>query len=204
MSDNYFPEDVFPDSWCRLPLVDPESLPREAREIHEIHADPKGWSHAGLRGPGGIRLHSPRLATLWHAVGRYLRDDTGLSDRVREVAILITAREHDSRFEWQQHEKVARRVGVPQETIEAIKYRLPVASLDETDSLVIRLGRAVFGDHAVGPDLFRAALDRFGSQRLIDLVSIMGTYAATAAMLSLVDVQIPPGEEALLPVSSGG
>ncbi len=204
MSDNQFPSDVFPDSRCRLPLVDPESLPDEAREIYDIHADPSGWSHAGLRGPGGIRLHSPRLATLWHAVGRYLRDDTGLGERVREVAILITAREHDSRFEWQQHETVARRVGVPEETIEAIKQRRSTVGLDDTDSMVIRLGRAVFSDHAVSPELFQSALDLFGTQRLIDLVAIMGTYSATAAMLALVDIQLPPGEEALLPVPSAG
>lgn len=202
MSDNQLPKDVFPNSRCRLPLVEPERLPKEAQELFHIHADPTGWSHAGLQGPGGIRLHSPQLATLWHPVGRYLRDGTGLSQRVREIAILITAREHDSSFEWHQHEKVARVAGVPEVTIEVIRHRKPVAELDDTDSVVIRLGRAVFGDHAVEPALFQEAMDLFGTQRLIDLVAIMGTYSATAAMLTLVDAQLPPDEEALLPLSS--
>lgn len=201
MSDNHFPEDVHEESRCRLPIVDRDSLPDEARAIFDIHADPSGWSHAGLRGPGGVRLHSPRLAYLWHAVGRYLRDETGLSDRVREVAILITAREHDSRFEWQQHEKVAQHVGVPRETIEAIKYRRPVDGLAESDSIVIRLGRQALGDHVVESDVFASALDLFGAQKLIDLISIMGTYAATAAMLALVDMQLPPDEHPLLPTN---
>jgi len=200
VSDNSVPEDVFEESWCRLPLVDREALPKGAREVFDTHADPAGWSHAGLRGPGGVRLHSPRLAQRWHAMGRYLRDETGLGARVREVAILITAREHDSRFEWQQHEKVAQRVGVPLETIEAIKFRRSVDGLDATDSIVIGLGRQVFGERAVEPDLFASALALFGPQQLIDLISIMGTYAATAAMLTLVDMQLPPGEEPLLPV----
>lgn len=199
MSDNRLPKDVHAESWCRLPIVDRDSLPDEARSIFDVHADPRGWSHAGLRGPGGVRLHSPRLAYLWHAVGRYLRDETGLSDRVREVAILITAREHDSRFEWQQHEKVAQRVGVPLETIDTIKHRRPVDELAESDAIVIRLGRQVFGDHVVERDLFASALELFGAQKLIDLVSIMGTYSATAAMLALVDMQLPPDEDPLLP-----
>jgi 4-carboxymuconolactone decarboxylase len=200
VSDNPWPADIQDDSWCRLPFVDRASLTDGARAIYDDHADPLGWSHAGLRGPGGIRLHSPVLAELWSGVGRYLRDGTGLSKRVREVAILITAREHDSTFEWQQHERVARKVGVPDETIDAIKHREALDGLDETDALVIRLGRQVFGEHAVDSDLFEAAHARFGSQQLIDLISIMGTYAATAAMLALVDVQIPPDEEPLLPL----
>ncbi|HVR32630.1 MAG TPA: hypothetical protein VMS74_07970 [Acidimicrobiia bacterium] len=200
MSDNPWPADVRDDSWCRLPIVDPETLTPGARAIYDDHADPTGWSHAGLRGPGGVRLHSPRLAELWGPVGKYLRDGTGLSSRVREVAILITAREHDSRFEWQQHERVGRKVGVPEETIEAIKHRLGVEGLDATDALVILLGRQVFGERTVDPDVFAAALEDFGAQQLIDLISIMGTYAATAAMLSLVDLQLPPDEEPLLPV----
>jgi 4-carboxymuconolactone decarboxylase len=200
VSDNPWPADVYEDSGCRLPIVDRASLTDGARAIYDDHADPSGWSHAGLQGPGGIRLHSPRLAELWSGVGRYLRDETGLSKRVREVAILITAREHDSRFEWQQHERVAQKVGVPAETIDAIKHHGSLAGLDETDALVIRLGRQVFGDRSVDSDLFAAALARFGPQQLIDLISIMGTYAATAAMLALVDIQIPPDEEPLLPL----
>jgi 4-carboxymuconolactone decarboxylase len=199
VSDNPWPTDVHEDSGCRLPIVDRAGLTDGARAIYDDHADPSGWSHAGLRGPGGIRLHSPRLAELWSGVGRYLRDETGLSRRVREVAILITAREHDSTFEWQQHERVAREVGVPDETIDAIKHRTSLDGLDDTDALVILLGRQVFGEHAVDSELFAAAHSQFGPQQLIDLISIMGIYAATAAMLALVDVQIPPGEEPLLP-----
>lgn len=200
MSDNPWPDDVCEESWSRLQFVDRASLPDGARAIYDDHADPAGWSHAGLRGPGGIRLHSPRLAELWSAVGRYLRDETGLSERVREVAILITAREHDSRFEWQQHERVGLRVGVPQETVDAIKHRRPLDGLDATDALVITLGRQVFGTHSVDSDIFAAALELFGPQQLIDLISIMGTYAATAAMLTLVDAQLSPDEEPLLPL----
>jgi len=200
VSGNPWPEDINEESWCRLPLVDRASLTDGARAIYDDHADPAGWSHAGLRGPGGVRLHSPHLAELWSAVGRYLRDETGLSRRVREVAILVTAREHDSRFEWQQHERVALRAGVPQEVIDVIKHRAPVDGLDETDALVIRLGRQVFGDRAVDSEVFGSAMARFGAQQLIDLISIMGTYVATAAMLTLVDMQLPPDEDPLLPM----
>jgi hypothetical protein len=35
---------------------------------------------------------------------------------------------------------------------------------------------------------------------LLNLVVLMGTYANTAAMLAVVDMQIPEGKEPLLPI----
>lgn len=200
MSKRPFPPDVYEESWCRLPLVRREDLPLGAQAIFDDHADPDGSSHAGLRGPGGVRLHSPRLAELSRPAAHYLRHETGLDPKIREVAILTSAREHDSRFEWQQHERVGLRVGVSPETIDVIKHRKPVDGLDETEALVIEVGRQLFREHKLSPNLFAKALAAFGEQKLIDLIVNMGTYAATAALLAAVDMQIPPDEEPLLPV----
>jgi 4-carboxymuconolactone decarboxylase len=190
---------VYEESWCRLPLVRREDLPEGAKAIFDDHNDPAGGSHAGMRGPGGVRLHSPRLAELSRPAAHYLRHETGLSPRIREVAILTTAREFDSRFEWQQHERVGRRVGVPPETIDAIKHRRPVDALDPTDALVIRIGRQLWREHRLAPDLYAQAIEVFGAQKLIDLIANMGAYAATAILLAAVDMQLPPDEEPLLP-----
>ena len=195
-----FPDDVYEESWCRLPLVRREDLPEGAKAIYDDHNNPAGGSHAGMRGPGGVRLHSPRLVELSRPAAHYLRHETGLSPRIREVAILTTAREFDSRFEWQQHERVGKREGVPPETIDVIKHRKPVDGLDETDALVIRVGRQLWQEHRLSPDLFAEALEVFGEQKLIDLIANMGAYSATAILLAAVDMQLPPDEEPLLPV----
>ncbi len=195
-----FPDDVYEESRCRLPLVRREHLPPNAQKIFDQLIDPEGGSHAGLHGPGGIRLHSPRLAELWKPVSRYLRNETGLDPRVREVAILTTARHLNSQFEWQQHEPVARRVGVPDDTIEAIKARQTVDGLNETDALVIRFTRQVLEERRIAPELFATASRTFGEQKLIDLTAIVGAYAATAILLSAVDMHLPSDEEPLLPI----
>lgn len=200
MSKREFPSDVHAESWCRLPLARREDLTEGAREIFDDHADPKGSSHAGLRGPGGVRLHSPRLAELHRGEAHYLRHETGLDPKIREVAILVAAREHDSQFEWQQHERVGLRVGVPPETIDVIKQGKPVGGLDETEALVIEVGRQLFREHKLSSDLFAKARETFGEQKLIDLLANMGSYAATAILLAAVDMQVPLDEEILLPL----
>jgi len=200
MSTREFPSDVYEESWCRLPLVKREDLPDGAKEIFDDHQDPNGTSHAGLRGPGGVRLHSPHLAQLSRPAAHYLRHETGLDPKIREVAILTAAREFDSKFEWQQHERVGLRVGVSAGTIDVIKHRKPVDGLDATEALVIEVGRQLFREHRLSSALFAKARETFGEQKLIDLLANMGSYAATAILLAAVDIQVALDEEILLPV----
>lgn len=195
------PPDVFEDSRCRLPLPTRDGLSPAAQEIFDRHADPEGGTLAGLRGPGGIKLHSPQYAV--HAFGQlqYFRQGTGIPPRLRELAILITAREHDSQFEWSKHEPQGLRQGLSQETVDAIKHRLPVDGLPDLEATLISFGRQVFQHHRVEPEVFAAALDGLGAQRLVDLVALMGAYAGTAALLAAFDAQVPDDEIYLLPMS---
>jgi len=200
MSDRVLPADVYPDSGYRLPLPKREDLDDAAKRIFDSHADPKGGSHAGLCGPGGIRLHSPRLAALNAPVSHYLRHEAGIPPRVRELTILATARELDNQFEWTAHEPVALRVGVPPEIIDIVKHRKPTDGLAETDAVVIEFGRELFGQRRVSPETFARALKLFGRRMLVDIVNTMGSYACTAALLTAFDIQLHPGQEPLLPV----
>jgi 4-carboxymuconolactone decarboxylase len=191
------PADIDPDSGCRLPLPEPATLDEQRRQIYDSLADPDGSSLRGLRGPGGITLHSPGLAPHSRALNRYLRYEAGLSGRVREIAILVTARVLDSDFEWAAHEAEAQREGVPPATVEAIKYGGSTTGLDEDDAAVIDLGREIFATRAVSSATFARALERFGRGRLVDLVALMGNYASTAALLTAFAMQLDPGQEPL-------
>jgi len=112
--------DIDPESRCRLPLPRRDELDPAAREVYDRLADPGGGTLRGLRGPGGITLHSPGLARHTRPLNTYLRYEAGLGGRVRELAILVTAREHDSQFEWAAHEAEARREGISADIIEII------------------------------------------------------------------------------------
>ncbi len=195
------PPDIDPDSRCRLPLVRRESLDDEGKAMFDAHTDPKGGTIRGLKGPGGIGLHSPALARLSRPVGRYLRFDAPESPRVRETAILITARMCDSRFEWAAHEPEGLGVGVPSKVIDVIKHHKPTAGLEPTDKIIIELGREAFGKRKVSPKTYARAQQRFGTKGLIDLVQLMGNYASTAALLCVFDMQLDDGPDvARLPV----
>jgi 4-carboxymuconolactone decarboxylase len=199
-SDQAYPADVYPESGFRLPPPKREDLDAGAQGVYDMLADPKGGTLAGLRGPGGIQLLSPKLSELSRPLNRYLRQEAGLTGHVRELAILTTARAFDSQFEWLAHEGEALRQGVPQDVIDVVKHAKSTQGLAEADAVIIELGREAFIAKKVSSATFGRALKQFGQKSLVDIVALMGNYAGTAALLATFDMQLPPGQKPLLPI----
>jgi 4-carboxymuconolactone decarboxylase len=193
--------DIYPESGSRLPQVKRKDLDKRGKQLYDslVSRALGGKSVAGLRGPGGLNLYSPRAAEHLMGLSHYLRYDSGMSSRVREIAILVTAREMDNQFEWTVHEPIALGEGVSREVIEVIKSRGTTENLSETDSTIIQLGRQIFGDRRVTSEVFACALKLFGDRGLVELVMLMGNYAAVGVMLTAFDVQLEPGQKPLLP-----
>jgi 4-carboxymuconolactone decarboxylase len=191
--------DIDPRSGFRLPLPNREDLDEAGKKAYDRGTAP-GATIAGLQGPAGVQLYSPKAAPHLAALNRYLRYESGISPRIREIAILATARELDSQFEWVAHEPEALKEGVPQDVIDAIKHRRGTEGLDEADALVIELGRQLWRNHKVKSETFAKLKAQFGPNKLIDLVLLMGNYAGTAALLAAVDMQLHAGKKPLLPI----
>src|SRR5215204_2101140 len=125
------PSDIDPISRCRLPLVQRDDLDEAARQAFDATVS-NSRSIARLRGPAGIRLHSPRSREL-----EYLRYETDLGRRLTELAILVAAREMDQQFEWTLHEVEALAEGVEPETIDLIRHRRPIEGLGDKEATIV-------------------------------------------------------------------
>jgi 4-carboxymuconolactone decarboxylase len=198
MTINQFPSDIDPYSRSRLPLPKREELNEAGQQAFDRANRP--GTIAGLQGPAGIQLQCPEIAPHLSALNTYLRVNAGFTPQIREIAILATAREMDSQFEWVAHEPEALKEGVAQQVIDVIKFRRSTEGLAEQDALVIELARQLWRDHKVAPETFAKLNASYGPRMLINLVVLMGTYANTAAMLAVVDMQIPEGKVPLLPI----
>lgn len=198
MGHKNWPADIDPQSGFRLPLLKREELDEVGQRRYDHAAS--GQNIAGLQGPTGIMLYSPKTSEAQSSVSRYLRNASGITPRVREIALLITSRCMDQQFEWTAHEPEAVKAGVPRETIDAIKFDMPTSALDAIDAVVIELGRAVWRDHKVAPELFARAKAAFGPHMLVDLVLMMGGHASTAALLTTFNMQLHEGVEPMLPI----
>ena len=174
-------------------LSDRESLPVDAQTAYDAVAGSRG----SVRGPFAMLLHSPEVAERTAHLGAYLRFDSGLPDAERELAIITTARVFDCDYEWAAHAKIAREVGVDEQTIEVIANRLPTSGLSNEYAEIVEFTRDLLVDHRVSDEAFDAVKGRFGESGLIELTSTVGYYSMIACVLNATEIQPPPGSPQL-------
>jgi 4-carboxymuconolactone decarboxylase len=195
-----YPRDVDPESHFRLPLPKRELLDDVGKRVYDDTVKPGTRSVAGLRGPTGIRLYSPKIAELTNLMGYGIRYESSIAADLRELIILSTARELNNQFEWTAHESIALSSGVSQKTVDIIKYRYSAIGLPEKQELVIQLTREVFRNRKVAPDTFARARKAFGEKELVNIVALAGYYSSTAVLLDVFDMQLEPDQKPLLPL----
>jgi cytosine/creatinine deaminase len=204
MDATQLPADIDPESLSRLPLVERGDLDADGQRLHDAIAEPTRQNLAGFRGPAGLGLHSPRLGALMRQANALLRFETSLAPRLRELAILVTAREMDQQFEWTMHEPAARTEGLSQDVIDVVKHRRPLAGVPATEAALIALGREIFRERRVGAATYADAVRRLGRTDVINVVNLMANYAGTAVVLTAFDQQLHPGQSPLLPLDRHG
>lgn len=188
-----FPKDIYPDTGNRLPAIKREDLDDAGKKLF----DAKGPSDT--YGPGSIRLYSLPVEQYAETTNDFLRHKAGIDPRIVELVILVTAREADCAYVWNAHEPQGLKAGLPKETVDIVRYRKPIAGAEEKDAAVIQLGREVLEKHHVDSATAAHALKLFGKQGLVNLVTLMGDYAATEILLNTFDQHVRPTEKPLLP-----
>jgi 4-carboxymuconolactone decarboxylase len=188
------PSDIHAATGNRFPGVKREELNDAGKKAYDARGAVDGF------GPGAIRLYSPPLAESMTAANDYLRRKSGLEPRLVELAILVAAREMDCEYIWTAHEPPALKAGLEQKVIDTVKHRQPLSTLGEKEAVIIQLGRDSITKHKVGSDTFARAVKQFGNQGVVNIVALMGDYAASSILLNAADQHVRPGAKSLLPV----
>ncbi len=195
MAQTAHPTDINPETLSRLPPVERSGLDDEGKRIWDFITN---GGTVPMSAPPRIAMYSPKAAELNNSLNRHLRATVN-GVRYFELSTLIAAREFDQQYEWSAHEPAGLQAGLPQSVIDVVKFNREVAGLPEKDATVIRLGRAIFRDHRVSPELWAKTVQLFGHRGAVEIVITLGEYAMTAVMLTAVDQQLPPGRKPLLP-----
>ena len=182
---------------ARLPAAARDSVPESQGAAFDDVVRQRGV--VPTTGPISVLLNAPELAQLALALVRYLRMETSLAPRIRELCMLVAARENDCRFIWNFHAPVAREAGLRPEIVDALRDNKQLPQLASDEEAVVNYGREFFRTHRVSQAAFDAALVQFGVLALTELTNLMGCYAMLAFNLNAFGVEIPAdsAEEAL-------
>jgi 4-carboxymuconolactone decarboxylase len=188
------PPDIHPETGNRFPVIKREALSDAGKKLYDARGVADGF------GPGAIRLYSPPVADLMTNINDYLRRKSGLEPRLVELAILVTAREMDCAYVWTAHEPAALKAGLSPQIVDVVRNRRPVTAIGETEAVIIQLGRDSITRHKVASETFARAVKLFGHQGVVNILSLMGDYAATTILLNAADQHVRPRDKSLLPI----
>jgi 4-carboxymuconolactone decarboxylase len=143
-----------------------------------------------------LLLHSPPVAEGWDALFGALRSGTALPADVLELVVLRVAVLNDAAFEWAAHEPIARRVGLTDGQLQALRHpdavtepvwtpvQAAVLSFTDVSTREVAVPEEVFAD-------VRAHLD---DRQMVELTALVGGYAMVSRFLVALAVPPPDGE----------
>lgn len=191
--------DTDPVMHGRIPWLSPGELNPEQRKYYEtLLSGPRDVSRivdpdGRLYGAFNSRLLDPEVGTAVQQLGAALRFGTRLSDRERELTILMVAAHERCDYEWHGHVDLGRRAGLTDEQLEAVSRCQEVHGLGAEESLVHEVSQALLADADLDDDLFDRARVGLGVEKLFAVVSLVGHYRHTSMSIRVWRVPLKPG-----------
>lgn len=185
----------------RFKLIPAEELTAEQQALSEaIKSGPRaklktsGASKPGpLGGPFNVWLRSPNIGNLIQKLGEEIRFRSSLPPRLNEMAILITARQWTSQYEWYAHHKLALEAGLDPAIADAIARGRRPEKMGEDERIVYDFSTELHETKAVSDANYKAAFDKFGERGVVDLIAVNGFYGLVSMCLNVDRTPLPDG-----------
>lgn len=187
---------------ARLPYItNREDLPMEHRGAWDAIAAKRGH----VARPFQLLLHSPQLAARVAAIGEYARFLSGALDGAsRELAILATTRYWGAQYAFTHHVHLARLAGVREEAIQAVKAGTAPKGLTPIEALPVRFAQSLLRRRRVSDALWRQAVQRLGTEGVVDLAVTIGYYTLLSLWMLAAQVELEPDMSPELPERGKG
>ena len=165
-----------------LPYADESIVPEKTREILNR---------------GRVKMNVARMIANSDAafypfsmLGNSLLTRSKLDARLRELAILRTAKVSKSVYEWTQHVPIAKAAGVTDEQVDAIENWEGARCFGEIDRLVLKFTDEVARNVKGGRATIEALQKHMGTTEIVELVMSIGFWGMVARLLETTEVDL--------------
>jgi 4-carboxymuconolactone decarboxylase len=197
----------------RMPKIPPEKLtPSQEKAIEQRRADQQARSEAcrdpkmdpakctaeyyEIHGPMVPLLRSPDVMVAINYMGNYLEFKTALPPKIRELVILLAAREWTQQYVWNSHFKSAMNQGLKPEIIKAVADGRRPDAMSEQEDVAYEFYYELHKNHSVSDATYARALASFGEQGIIDMISTDGFYSLLSMVMNVSRTPLPKSASA--------
>jgi 4-carboxymuconolactone decarboxylase len=145
--------------------------------------------------------HSGEMVSGFTKLGTQILNFSSLDPVLREIAIIRVGVLSKASYEVHQHERIARRMGMSEVLIAAIREGPAAAGLDEAQREVMAFTDDVVANVRASDATFEPLRERLGYKALQELTITIGYYMLVSRFLETFDVDIEEGDPAKVNVS---
>ena len=149
-----------------------------------------------LPGPYKVWVHNPKLVHAAAPLGQHFTPGaSSLSEREREIAVVILTSALRSAYPAAAHEKRGKEVGLPAAAVEAMMTGQPTSFPDAREQAVYEMAFALAHGQIVPQGLYDRAVKVLGHESITDVIVLMGYY--TAVSMTMNFYAVPAGTPGL-------
>jgi 4-carboxymuconolactone decarboxylase len=137
-----------------------------------------------------MTANAQRLFVVRSRLSNALFTQITLSAKLRELAILRTAKDCHSVYEWTQHVPAAKHVGVTEEQIAAVENWQSAQCFSEVERLVLQFTDEVNANVKASRETLEALKQHLSPGEIIELLIIIGHWRQTASILETTEVDL--------------
>lgn len=166
---------------ARVPYVDKKDLPPKLRHL------PSSVSNITR-----ALSNSPYVAHHSGVIARYIRTESRLDPRLRELAIIQVGYSARSAYEYTHHIRLGLASGVTEDDIRAIADETAgrPTKLDAFARTVLRAAREMTDGLAVTAKTFAALKRKLSNENLVELIFAIANYNAVVRILESLEVEL--------------
>jgi 4-carboxymuconolactone decarboxylase len=168
-----------------------EQTPAQKMLMKSISTGPRGQFK--MSGPFLCYLQAPGFGELAQKLGAHVRFGTSVPPRLSEFAILCTAAQWKSQYEWVAHAVIAERQGVKPKTIADIRAGREPKGAPKDERAICAFVKELYKSKRVSDRAYKAVNALLGDAGTVELVGILGYYAMVAMTLDVFRMPVADG-----------
>lgn len=138
-------------------------------------------------------IQHPRLYTPRMSFGSYLRTETSLPPKTRELLIMRTAFLISAEYEWAHHVEYAREAGFTNEEIARVAAGPDAAGWSEEHKAVLRAADELRREAFITDGTWGVLAKQYNTKQLVEIVFTVGGYTMTGLAINSLGIQVEPG-----------
>lgn len=174
----------------RIPPITPAEWSEGAREVFAVMGGPEAREKGSPYNVVLTLAHHPELALPHLHFYKTLLNCSTLTIQLREIVTLRVAWRLQSEYEWVQHVKLGKRVGLTDEQIEAVKLGAELPIWSEIERLSLRAVDQLMSNSQIDDATWNSLAQHMNRKELMELLFIIGTYTTLCWAFSAMGVQL--------------